>query len=140
METRKLGRISRWLSLRWRIKARYWRRRAILAERELKAEMWRNRAREDELITVPQRMQGLFGIPAREAPAPLVRNVSRPTSQLVKSTDPWDSLSWADRQEFDMYWKDDAAAAGVPLMQARERFLAEVVIPRRQPLMDDVIG
>ncbi len=124
----------------WRAATKFWRKRALKAEASLEAEMLRNREREDTLITVPMRAMGLFGIPAREAPAPLVRNVSRPTSQLVKSTDPWDSLSWADRQEFDMYWKDDAAAAGVPLMQARERFLAEVVIPRRQPLMDEPFG
>ncbi len=132
---REVKRIIRWMSLRWRLKARYWRRRAIDAERELKAEMWRNRAREDELVTVPQRLQGLWGMPARTGPAP-TKQVSRVTPQLTSSTDPWDSLTWADKQEYEMFWKADAAAAGVPEHQARQQFLLELQ-NRRIPINDD---
>jgi len=132
---RELKRISRWLSLRWRLKARYWQRRAMSAERQLKAEMWRNRAREDELITVPQRIQGLWGMPARTGPA--MKNVSRETSrQLTQPNDPWDGLSWAEKQEYEMFWKADAAAAGVPEHLARQQFLAEMQ-SRKIPINDE---
>jgi hypothetical protein len=135
-------------------RVRFWKHRALKAEQrcihlieqyeveiqELKesndAEMWRNREREDELITVPQRLQGLWGMPPRSEPAIAAKRRHVP-KQLTQSADPWDSLSWADKAEFDMYWKADAEAAGVSLPQARQRFLQEVVIPRRQPLMDD---
>lgn len=90
-------------------------------------------AREDELVTVSMRAQGLFGMPPRTEPAsPPKRRTS-----LSQSADPWDSLTWADREEFNLYWAPDAEATGVSLQQAKQRFLTEVILPRRQPLNDD---
>lgn len=92
-------------------------------------------AREDELITVPMRMSGLFGMPPRTEPASLPGPKRR--TALSQSADPWETLTWADKEEFDLYWKPDAEATGVPLQQAKQRFLTEVILPRRQPLNDD---
>jgi hypothetical protein len=132
---RELKRLTRWLSLRWRLKARYWRRRAIYAEQQLKAETWRNRAREDELITVPQRLQGLWGMPPRTEPA-LATRQTNPRPALTRSADPWEALSWADKREYDLEWKEAAVAKGISEPQARQMFLAELA-SRRIPINDD---
>lgn len=124
-------RLFRWQFWRWRY--HYWRRRAVTAERALQSEKDRNRAREDELITVPMRAMGLFGIAPRESPA-LPKQVSRPA--LSAPADPWQALTWQDRQEFEMFWKPDAEAAGVSLSQAQQKFMQEIA-NRRQPLADD---
>lgn len=135
--------MKRWLRLHARV--RYWRRRAKSAESnesdlraQLEAEKWRNLEREDILVMAPLRMAGLWGTPPpRTEPAIAAKREVRETPRLAQSTDPWDTLSGADKAEFEMYWKADAEAAGVGILQARERFLTEVVLPRRQPLMDD---
>ena len=104
------------------------------AEGQLEAERYRNLEREDTLVTVPMRMAGLWGMPAREAPAPIKQVNPRP---LTASNDPWDTLTWADRQEFDLQWKPYAEEAGIPMAQAKQRFLSEVILPRRSPLNDE---
>jgi hypothetical protein len=129
-----IKRFFRWRH--WRARAKFWRGRALKAESQLEAERYRNLEREDTLVTVPMRMAGLWGMPAREAPAQPAKQV-RQRPALNAAADPWETLSWADRAEFDMYWKPDAEATGVSLSQARERFLNEVILPRRQPLQDD---
>lgn len=120
----------------WRASAKYWRKRALKAEASLEAEIIRNREREDTLITVPMRLGGLWGMPARTAPA--VKQVN-PIPALARTTDPWDSLTWADKQEFDMFWKADAAAAGVSEHEARQKFLLELQ-NRRVPVNDEPYG
>jgi len=133
-------------------RVRFWKRRAQKAEHrivelieqyvaevaELKAandaEMYRNREREDTLITVPMRLGGLWGMPARTGPA-APKQVNRPP-QLTASADPWDSLTWADKQEFQMFWKADADAMGIPELQARQQFLATLE-KRRVAINDD---
>lgn len=126
-----MKRFFRWQFWRWRY--HYWRRRAVLAERQLEAETARNREREGELVTAPLRTAGLFAPRAHVAsPERLVR----PTSTALNA-DPLETWTWADRQEFDLYWKPDAEAAGVPMRQAKQRFHDEVILPRRQPLNDD---
>ncbi len=117
----------------WRASSKFWRKRALKAEAALEAEVIRNREREDTLVTVPMRLGGLWGMPARSAPA--VKQVN-PVPALVQSTDPWDALSWADKQEYEMFWKQDAVAAGVPEQQARQQFLAEIM-NRRIPINDE---
>lgn len=129
--------LSRWLSLRFRIRARHWKRRALLAERELKAECLRNREREDELITVPMRMGGLFGMPPRTGSVPVRQVAPQAVPKLKAASGPWDSWTWADRQEFEMFWKPEADGVIQTEQQVRERFHNEVIIPRRQPLNDD---
>lgn len=129
-----IKRIFRWRH--WRARARFWRVRALKAEASLEAERYRNLEREDTLVTVPMRLGGLWGMPARDAPAP-IKQVNTRTPQLTASTDPWDSLTGADKMEFDLEWKQAAEDAGIPMQEAKRRFLAEVVTPRRMPLNDD---
>lgn len=128
-----IKRLFRWTH--WRARSRYWRKRALSAESELKAEVLRNRDREDQLVTVPMRMAGLWGIPPRTEPA------MQPIRQLAPGpvsapSDPWDALSWADKNEFEMYWKPDATVAGVDERQAKQQFLLEIA-SRRASLNDD---
>lgn len=125
-------RFFRWQFWRWRY--HYWRRRAVNAERKLEAETLRNREREDTLVTVPMRLGGLWGMPARGEPAQIKQVNAAP--RLTQPTDPWDGLSWADKQEYEMFWKQDAQAAGVPEQQARQQFLMELQ-NRRTPINDD---
>lgn len=133
-----IKRLFRWIH--WRARARYWRHRALEAEASLEAERWRNLEREDTLVTVPMRMAGLWGMPARSAPATPLTQVNRIGPNPISApTDPWHALSWADKNEFEMFWKADAEAAGVPLQQARQQFLAELA-SRRTPLNDDPFG
>ena len=128
-----IRRLFRWRH--WRARARYWHLRAAKAEASLEAECLRNREREDTLVAVPMRLGGLFGIQPRSAPA-LARPQSRPIPAPIAAASPWDALTWADKQEFDMYWKPDAEAAGISLQQAQQKFLAEIA-QRRIPLNDE---
>lgn len=133
-----MKRLRLWFSLRyqlrvWRGKARYWRKQARQAERQLEAERNRNREREDTLVAVPMRMSGLWGLEPRAKEAPVV---ARPRPAPMVARDPWELLSWADRNEYDMFWKSGAEAAGIPEQQAKQQFLQELAI-RKQPLNDD---
>lgn len=131
-----IRRLFRWIH--WRARSRYWRHRALKTEALLEAETLRNREREDELVTVPMRIAGLFAPPPRTGPIlkPINRMAPTPVTPL---SDPWNALSWADKNEFDMFWKADAAAAGVPEHEARQKFLLEIE-SRRTPLNDDPYG
>lgn len=80
------------------------------------------------------RVMGLWGMPARTGPA--TQQMGVPIPALARTTDPWDSLSWADKQEYEMFWKADAAVAGVPEQQARQQFLSELQ-NRRVPINDE---
>ncbi len=133
-------------------RVRFWKHRALKAEQrvsdlierfaieiqELKesneAERWRNMSREDELITVPARLGGLWGMPARTGPA-RPKQVNQPP-QLAKPSDPWEALSWAEKQEFEMFWKGDAEAANVPEHIARQQFMATIA-ERKVPIHDE---
>lgn len=132
-----IKRLFRWIH--WRARARYWRHRALEAEASLEAERWRNLEREDTLVTVPMRLGGLWGMSARSGPAPTRQPQRIAAAPLTGPSDPWHALSWADKNEFEMFWKADAEAAGVPLQQARQQFLAELA-SRRTPLNDDPFG
>lgn len=114
------------------------RRRAVAAERRLEAEMWRNRAREDELITVPMRMSGLFGMMPRDAPAAPIKQVKQ--QSLLQASSSIDSWTWADQQEFEMFWKPPEGSDATTVRQMKERFHNEVIIPRRQPFNDDTFN
>ncbi len=134
-------------------RVRFWKHRALKAEQrcdalikefmaeiqELKesneAERWRNMSREDELVTVPARMGGLWGMPPRTGPARM-KQVNQPPRTLAQPADPWDALSWADKQEYDMQWKDAALAQGIPEYVAKQQFLAELQ-SRRIPIHDE---
>jgi hypothetical protein len=129
-----IKRIFRWRH--WRARAKFWRGRALKAEASLEAERYRNLEREDTLVTVPMRLGGLWGMPARDAPAqPLKQVHQRPG--LNAASDPWETLTWADREEFNLMWKPDVDSGLVTFQQQKDRFLSEVILPRRQPLNDD---
>ncbi len=133
-------------------RVRFWKYRALKAEQrisdlieqyaaeiqELKesneAERYRNMSREDDLITVPMRLGGLWGMPPRTGPA--MKQVNQPPRAIAQPADPWDALSWADKQEFDLQWKDAAAARGIPEYVARQQFMAEIA-SRKIPINDE---
>lgn len=127
-------RLFRWQYWRWR--SRYWRQRAIKAEKQLAAEMWRDRERSDIFATISMRAAGLFGMEARTGPAPINQRKVEVKQPAYPGTDQ-DGFTWADRQEFNLYWKPEAEAAGISLRDAEQKFLREVVIPRRSPLNDE---
>lgn len=135
--------LRRWLSLRYRLRTRRWRQRALAAEAlladaraQLEVEMWRNREREDTFVSATvMGSRQMYGVPPRSAPA--MKQVNRPMPALTASGVDADGFTWADRQEFEMYWKTDADAVGVPIQEAKRKFYEEVIIPRRTPLNDD---
>lgn len=103
--------MKRWLLvrlLRNRHALRRERRYSRALEAQLEGEKYRNRAREDELITVPMRMQGMYGVATREGPArpiePLRRQVQRKRS--IPSVDGWAMLTDEERAEYQMYRAD----------------------------------
>lgn len=130
-------RLFRWQYWRWRSK--YWRHRAIKAEKQLAAEMWRDRERSDILASASIRAIGMFGLEPRTAPAV----VKQPRRSIVPASYPGtdqDGFTYADRMEFEMMWWPDAQAAGVSLRDAKTKFLQEVIIPRRSPLNDEPLN
>ena len=132
-----MKRLFRWRH--WRARAKFWRHRALKAEASLEAEMWRNRAREDVLVDGHLRAAGLWVMPARDAPAPPLKQVNARAPQSATPADPWEKLSGTEKWEFDMEWKSAAEAAGIPLAQAKQDFMNEIAL-RRQPLNDDPYG
>lgn len=128
----------------WRALVRYWHRRAQRAEaevgalkRQLAAERWRNMQREDTFASAAVLgSRNMWGLAPRSGPA-----MQQPHAQPQQpaTIDPY-SLSGADLMEFETFWKPDAEAAGVPINEAKRRFIQEVVVPRRMPLNDDPFG
>lgn len=98
--------------------------------------MWRDRERSDIFATISMRAAGLFGMEARSGPAVSQPKRAPVTPASFPGTDQ-DGFTWADKQEFMMHWKPAAEAAGVSEQDAKQRFLQEVVIPRRSPLNDE---
>lgn len=126
-------RLLRVMSLKWRMKSRYWRLRALKAEAQLEAEVWRNRAREDELITIPMRALGMFGMSARTGPAA----IRHEPPALLKSADPWQSLTMLEQLEYESAYLPDALANRVSPHDAKRDFLAEIArrkIPGEFPM------
>lgn len=119
----------------YRTRMRYWRRRALLAESELKAERWRNTAREDAFVSASiMGQRGMFGVAPRTGPA-LQRQ--RPAQQPQPVTDPWTTnLTAQEKFEFDNLWWPDAQSARVDYTTAKQQFY-NMVMQRRQPLNDD---
>src|SRR5438128_11087844 len=106
-------RFFRWQ--RWRANAKYWQQRTAKAEkqvyeaeRQLKAELWRNIYRGD-LFTSAAIMgtRGMFGVAPRSGPA----ETEKP-KESKPPVDPYD-LRGPDLMEFETFWKPDAEAAGV---------------------------
>lgn len=141
--------LKRWLSQNAR--RRYWKMRAFRSEQKLadvlaanarevrdlrdllEAERWRNLSREDTFVSATvMGGRNMFGVPPRTGPAIKQAGYG---STAVKSLDPWDSISYADKAEFDQFWKKDAEDAGVPIQQARAQFLIELA--NRRAIQDE---
>lgn len=130
--------MRRWLLLRFR----YWRRRALHAETQLReiradydAEIWRNRDREDTFVSAAiMGSKGMFGVAPRTAPARQRQQVAEPTY----AADPFDSLSFADKNEFEVFWRPHIPPH-VSAESAKRQFMAELA-SRKQPLNDDYVG
>lgn len=128
--------------LRWRAQVRYWHRRAAKAEVEvsvlklqLAAERYRNMSREDTFASAAVLgSRNMWGLAPRTGPA--LQETPKP---LVQQPDPF-NLSGPDLMEFETYWKPDAEASGISLIEAKRQFIQQVVIPRRMPLNDDPYG
>lgn len=101
------------------------RRYSRALEAQLEGEKIRNQAREDELITVPMRMLGMYGVATREGPAPLVqplrRQAARQHRQVTQSS-PWAMLTDDERAEWPLYLAD-VDPDGVRVQQVRQEFL-----------------
>ena len=125
--------------LHWQARCRYWRKQAEAAKREvarlqlsLLAERYRNLTREDMFVSASvMGARGMYGVAPRGGPA-----LVEPSQPKVPAVDPY-QLSGADLMEFETFWKPDAEAAGISLVVAKQKFIQEVVIPRRAPLQDD---
>src|SRR5258705_3544602 len=102
--------LRKWLSLRYCLRARHWRARAVRAERELAllrlsllAETYRNRQREDTFASAAVLGQrNMWGIAPRSGPA-----VSeQPAKAKPQPLNPY-NLSGADLMEYETFWKPD---------------------------------
>ena len=123
--------------LYYRTRMRYWRQRARQAERELKAERYRNMAREDAFVSASiMGQRGMFGVAPRTGPALQRQRAPEPTI----AADPWaTNLTGAEKLEFDTLWWPDAQLAQVDRATAQKQFY-ETVMQRRQPLNDEVFN
>ena len=127
--------------LHWRARAKFWQRKYQTAfaevrhlRAELNAEMNRNREREDTFVSASvMGSRGMYGVAPRSGPAR--QRMNQTAAVPAYSADPWDGLSWADKQEFELYWVKDAEAAGKTRAQARQDFMNELA--SRKTLNDD---
>lgn len=134
--------LRKWMSLRYRLRSRRWRFRALAAEAkvrflemQLRVESDRNREREDSFVSATvMGSRGMFGVAPRTGSA-----MKQAGQSSTQRTEPWDGLSYAERNEFDMFWKKEAEAAGIPIAQAKQQFMIELA-SRKQPLNDDFAG
>lgn len=128
--------MKRWLwvrLLRTRRALQQERRYSRALEARLEGERWRNQAREDELITVPMRMLGMYGVATRESPAPQqepLRRQAMRQPRSVPSVSPWSALTDEERAEWPLYLAD-ADPDGVRVNQVRQEFL-QMIEFRRQ--------
>lgn len=82
-------------------------------------------SREDELISVPMRAMGMFGMPPRDCPAQMPPAAKLQTP-LTAVADPFQALNALQKQEWELEWWPDAQAAGITEKQAREDFLRHI--------------
>lgn len=99
-------------------------------EAQLEGEKDRNRAREDEMMTVPMRMLGMYGVATREGPAQPREPLRRQIQQRTRTrTDPWAMLSDDERREWQLF-KADADPDGTNTAAVKREFL-EMIEYRR---------
>lgn len=134
--------LRRWLSLRYRLRSRHWQARALKAEArvrqleaDLQAEGYRNREREDMFVSATvMGSRGMYGVRARTGPA--IKRVDQPSAPQLYSSDPFDRLSWAEKEEFKMFYLQDGLNSGFSEQQIRQRFMEELA--SRKILNDEI--
>ena len=108
---------------------RYWRLRALEAERELievkadaKAEYYRNMMREDTFVSATvMGGRSMWGIPPRSGPA----EVQQP-SRLAAAPDPWAALTGVEKMEFQTQWLPLGLDKGYSMQRIQQDFLREL--------------
>lgn len=137
--------LRRWLSLRYRLRSRRWRQRALMAEdeisqlkRELYAEMWRNREREDMFVSASiMGSKGMYGVRARSGPVIAPKQIQPAAPQLPGYSDtPFDKLTWAEKEEYRMFYLQDGLSAGHSEQQIQQRFMEDLAA--RKILNDEI--
>ena len=132
--------IRRWLKQKARL--RYWKHRALKAEKtlddallrhaeevtdlrdSLEAERYRNMSREDTFVSATvMGGRNMFGVPPRTAPA--MKQVGY-SSTAIGPVDAWQALSADHKAEFETFYKPAAEANGIPIQQAKAAFLVEI--------------
>lgn len=133
------------------VRVRYWKRRALSAEKrhldlteqfaaekaalqsQMEAERWRNVAREDTYASATiLGGRGMWGVAPRTGPA----STQRPTSLLeVASQSGVPVMSGPDRMEFETQWLPYAEQNGISRQQAERDFLRELA--NRKALHDE---
>lgn len=131
-----------WLLLRLFIRTRRERnhlRQALRAEQayslalesQLEGERWRNQSREDELLTVPMRSLGMYGVATRSAPAPPRDPLRRQINRSISKADPWAMLTDEERAEWPLY-QADADPDGTHTAAVRREFLQMIEMRRSE--------
>lgn len=98
-------------------------------EAQLEGEKQRNQGREDELITIGMRVQGLYGVATREHPAPPREPLRRQIERPVAKPDAWATLTDDERREWPVF-KADADPDGTNTTRARREFLQMIEFRR----------
>lgn len=101
------------------------RRYSRALEAQLEGEKQRNQSREDELLTVPMRMLGMYGVATREAPAPQQEPLRRQTlrqRRVIPQSGGWSSLTEEERAEWPFYLAD-ADPDGIRVNEVRREFM-----------------
>lgn len=102
----------------------YWRRYAKSLERQLEGERWRNQNREDQLLTVPMRYLGMYGVAEREGPARPMDTLRRRAQRrpAVPTNDAWSTLTDDERLEWQS-WSADVDPTPDQVVAAKREFL-----------------
>lgn len=112
--------------------AEYWRLRAHRAEAALEAEFLRNRSREDIFVSAAiLGGRGMVGIAPRSAPATMPGAAAR----IVQASNPWESLTWHEKAEFETEWLMPALAQGITRQKAESDFMVELLKRKANPDM-----
>lgn len=82
------------------------RRYSRALEAQLEGEKSRNQSREDELLTVPMRYLGMYGVATREGRAVPIEPLRRQVTQRPLKVGGWANLTDDERAEWPLYLAD----------------------------------